>query len=61
MRYAKKIFFFNYYIILNFSWATPAQQLKVQRFKPKGTVVDAEYNLNIYERNVQVSKFSPKI
>ncbi|CAH2076384.1 unnamed protein product, partial [Iphiclides podalirius] len=35
-------------------WATPAQQLKVQRFKPKGTVVDAEYNLNVYERNVQV-------
>ncbi|XP_028174417.1 uncharacterized protein LOC114363024 [Ostrinia furnacalis] len=36
-------------------WATPAQQLKVQRFKPKGTAVDAEYHLNIYERNVQVS------
>ncbi|XP_047992324.1 uncharacterized protein LOC125231024 [Leguminivora glycinivorella] len=36
------------------SWATPAQQLKVQRFKPGGTIVDAEYNLNVYERNVQV-------
>ncbi|KAL0880872.1 hypothetical protein ABMA27_002053 [Loxostege sticticalis] len=36
-------------------WATPAQQLKVQRFKPKGTAVDAEYLLNVYERNVQVS------
>ncbi|KAJ0175577.1 hypothetical protein K1T71_008736 [Dendrolimus kikuchii] len=36
-------------------WATPAQQLKVQRFKPGGTVIDAEYNLNVYERNVQVS------
>ncbi|CAG4975548.1 unnamed protein product [Parnassius apollo] len=35
-------------------WATPAQQLKVQRFKPKSTVIDAEYNLNVYERNVQV-------
>ncbi|XP_014356798.2 uncharacterized protein LOC106709492 [Papilio machaon] len=35
-------------------WATPAQQLKVQRYKPRGTVVDAEYNLNVYERNVQV-------
>ncbi|XP_026315631.1 uncharacterized protein LOC113226995 [Hyposmocoma kahamanoa] len=35
-------------------WATPAQKLKVQRFKPGGTAVDAEYHLNIYERNVQV-------
>ncbi|KAH9632352.1 hypothetical protein HF086_010277 [Spodoptera exigua] len=33
-------------------WATPAQKIKVQRFKPGGTAVDAEYNLNIYERNV---------
>ncbi|CAD0199828.1 unnamed protein product [Chrysodeixis includens] len=37
------------------SWATPAQQLKVQRYKPKGTAVDAEYQLNVYERNVQVT------
>ncbi|KAI8422288.1 hypothetical protein MSG28_006169 [Choristoneura fumiferana] len=36
------------------SWATPAKQLKVQRFKPNSTVVDAEYSLNVYERNVQV-------
>ncbi|CAG9135252.1 unnamed protein product [Plutella xylostella] len=36
-------------------WATPAQQLKVQRYKPRGTVVDAEYHLHVYERNVQVS------
>ncbi|KOB67567.1 putative mitochondrial ribosomal protein, L48 [Operophtera brumata] len=28
------------------SWATPAQQLKVQRYKPGGTVLDAEYKLN---------------
>ncbi|KAI8422281.1 hypothetical protein MSG28_006165 [Choristoneura fumiferana] len=35
------------------SWATPAKQLKVQRFKPNSTVVDAEYSLNVYERNVQ--------
>ncbi|XP_012545314.1 uncharacterized protein LOC101739219 [Bombyx mori] len=35
-------------------WATPAQQLKVQRFKPGSTALDAEYQLNIYERNVQV-------
>ncbi|XP_022815016.1 uncharacterized protein LOC111348585 [Spodoptera litura] len=36
-------------------WATPAQKIKVQRFKPGGTAVDTEYNLNIYERNVQVT------
>ncbi|CAB3223508.1 unnamed protein product [Arctia plantaginis] len=36
-------------------WATPAQQLKVQRFKPGGTALDAEYQLNVYERNVQVT------
>lgn len=35
-------------------WATPAQQLKVQKFKPGGTAIDTEYHLNIYERNVQV-------
>ncbi|VVD04607.1 uncharacterized protein LOC126971705 [Leptidea sinapis] len=35
-------------------WATPAKQLNIQRFKPGGTVVDSEYQLNVYERNVQV-------
>ncbi|CAH2108282.1 unnamed protein product [Euphydryas editha] len=35
-------------------WATPAQQIKVQRFKPGSTAVESEYQLNIYERNVQV-------
>ncbi|XP_047520068.1 uncharacterized protein LOC125059617 [Pieris napi] len=35
-------------------WATPAKQFKIHRYKPGGTVVDSEYNLNIYERNVQV-------
>ncbi|CAG9785703.1 unnamed protein product [Diatraea saccharalis] len=36
-------------------WATPAKQLKIQRFKPGSTVVDAEYLLDVYERNVQVT------
>ncbi|KAG6463953.1 uncharacterized protein LOC115452716 [Manduca sexta] len=36
-------------------WATPAQQVKAQRFKLGGTVVEAEYLLNVYERNVQVT------
>ncbi|XP_038214996.1 uncharacterized protein LOC119834645 [Zerene cesonia] len=35
-------------------WATPAKQLKIQRFKPGGTAIDSEYQLSIYERNVQV-------
>ncbi|XP_035743553.1 39S ribosomal protein L48, mitochondrial-like [Vespa mandarinia] len=36
-------------------WAFPAKVLKIQRFKPKGTVVSAEYNLNVYERNIQLA------
>ncbi|KAK7874421.1 hypothetical protein R5R35_001516 [Gryllus longicercus] len=36
-------------------WATPGQKLKVQRFKPQSTVVDSEYHLTIYERNIQVT------
>ncbi|OWR41585.1 large ribosomal subunit protein mL48 [Danaus plexippus] len=36
-------------------WATPAQQLKIQRFKPNSTAMESEYHLNVYERNVQVS------
>nr|XP_026485480.1 39S ribosomal protein L48, mitochondrial [Vanessa tameamea] len=36
------------------SWATPAQQLNVQRFKPGSTAVESDYHLKIYERNVQV-------
>ncbi|CAH2233896.1 uncharacterized protein LOC120627203 [Pararge aegeria] len=36
-------------------WATPAQQLKVQRYKPLSTAVESEYHLNVYERNVQVT------
>lgn len=37
------------------SWATPAQQLKVVRFKPASTALESEYQLNVYERNVQVN------
>ncbi|XP_021939637.1 39S ribosomal protein L48, mitochondrial isoform X2 [Zootermopsis nevadensis] len=35
-------------------WAIPPQYLEVQRFKPQSTVVEAEYKMAIYERNVQV-------
>ncbi|KAI4488770.1 hypothetical protein M0802_011280 [Mischocyttarus mexicanus] len=37
------------------SWALPAKELKIQRYKPRSTVVVAEYNLNIYERNIQLA------
>lgn len=36
------------------SWALPPKILKIQRFKPKGTVVDSEYTLNVYERTLQL-------
>ncbi|PNF38672.1 hypothetical protein B7P43_G01218 [Cryptotermes secundus] len=35
-------------------WAVPPQHLKVQRFKPESTIVDTEYTMTVYERNVQV-------
>lgn len=35
-------------------WALPPKILKIQRFKPKGTVVDSEYTLNVYERTIQL-------
>nr|SVE84060.1 EOG090X0MUO [Daphnia pulex] len=35
-------------------WATPCQKYKIQTFKPFSTQVDNQYNLNLYERNVQV-------
>jgi len=36
------------------SWATPCKKYKIQTFKPFSTQVDNQYNLNLYERNVQV-------
>lgn len=40
--------------IYHFSWATPAKQLHVTKLKMKSTTVEGEYDLKIYERNVQV-------
>jgi large subunit ribosomal protein L48 len=37
------------------SWATPHQALKIQKYKPQSSLVETEYDLNVYERNVQVS------
>ncbi|KAK2580499.1 hypothetical protein KPH14_006236 [Odynerus spinipes] len=39
-------------------WPLPAQVLKIHKFKPQTTVVTAEYNLNIYERNIQLADVS---
>ncbi|KAJ9585725.1 hypothetical protein L9F63_002515, partial [Diploptera punctata] len=35
-------------------WAVPPQYLQVQRFKPQSTVIDSEYKMAVYERNIQV-------
>lgn len=36
----------------------PPQEFKIQRFKPTTTAIAAEYNLKLYERNIQVSEVS---
>ncbi|KAF4524891.1 hypothetical protein B566_EDAN015547 [Ephemera danica] len=35
-------------------WATPPQNFHIQKYKPQSTVVDGDYKLSIYERNIQV-------
>ncbi|XP_069686708.1 large ribosomal subunit protein mL48 [Periplaneta americana] len=35
-------------------WAIPPQYIQVQKYKPQSTVVESEYKLPIYERNIQV-------
>lgn len=35
-------------------WATPLQSFKIQRLGNNSTVVDTEYFLKVYERNIQV-------
>jgi len=37
------------------AWATPCQNFKVTQLKPESTVVEKEYRLNLYERNVQIT------
>nr|XP_018916804.1 PREDICTED: 39S ribosomal protein L48, mitochondrial [Bemisia tabaci] len=36
-------------------WALPPQHLKVKKFMPRSAITDSEYDLKIYERNVQIS------
>lgn len=35
-------------------WATPCRQYQIQKFKDKTNIIESEYQLNMYERNVQV-------
>ena len=36
----------------------PPQEMKVKRLKPNSSIVDSEYSLNLYERNIEVSNAS---
>ncbi|XP_062552862.1 large ribosomal subunit protein mL48 [Armigeres subalbatus] len=36
-------------------WAQPPQKLNVQKFKPASAVIESEYKLTMYERNVQIA------
>jgi len=38
------------------SWATPCKKLKINRLFPESTHIESEYQLNVYERNVQISE-----
>ena len=37
-------------------WATPCEKLHIQTFKPKSSKVEANYHLQVYERNIQVGR-----
>ena len=37
------------------SYALPPQQSKIQRFRPNSTIIDSEYKLTMYERNLQIN------
>lgn len=43
------------------SWATPPQHLQVQRLKPQSNVVETEYKLTVYERNIQIADIQAPI
>lgn len=36
----------------------PHREYKIKRYKKGGTIVDAEYDLKIYERDIQISDMS---
>ncbi|XP_053688756.1 39S ribosomal protein L48, mitochondrial [Sabethes cyaneus] len=37
------------------SWAQPPRKLNVQKFKPASAIIESEYKLTVYERNVQIA------
>ncbi|CAG7827189.1 unnamed protein product [Allacma fusca] len=37
------------------AWGTPCKCLRVTRLKPDSSVIDSEYQLRVYERNVQLA------
>ncbi|XP_055606957.1 39S ribosomal protein L48, mitochondrial [Uranotaenia lowii] len=36
------------------SWAQPPQKFNVQKFKPASAVIESDYKLTVYERNLQI-------
>ncbi|XP_055528532.1 39S ribosomal protein L48, mitochondrial [Wyeomyia smithii] len=36
-------------------WAQPPRKFNVQRFKPASAIIESEYKLTVYERNVQIT------
>ncbi|XP_055837983.1 39S ribosomal protein L48, mitochondrial [Episyrphus balteatus] len=36
-------------------YALPPQQSKIQRYRPNSTIIDSEYKLTMYERNLQIN------
>lgn len=36
-------------------WAVPHQDLQITTFKPRSEIVQAQYNLKVYERTVQIT------
>ncbi|RWS02850.1 28S ribosomal S10-like protein, partial [Dinothrombium tinctorium] len=47
-------------IEVNSWWAVPHQTLKAEKLRPRATVVDDTYHLNIYERVVQIKHLKAK-
>ncbi|XP_043799647.1 39S ribosomal protein L48, mitochondrial [Apis laboriosa] len=45
-------------ITIDDSFAFPHKEFKIKKFKKNSTVIDAEYHLKIYERDIQISNIS---
>ncbi|XP_068220787.1 large ribosomal subunit protein mL48 [Palaemon carinicauda] len=40
------------------TWATPSEKFRIQTYEPNSTRIESEYNLQIYERTVQLADLS---